>query len=417
MELTTHSIDKYANSRFEDSLDKASCLLSSCIYGEKQFAESSGWLRIDNWAGESDLDIIESIAKNIRARDDVFILIGVGGSNNAARAVIEAIGLAPAPKTVYAGNSLSSQAIGQALADCKDRDFSINIIAKNFETLEPGIAFRIFRKALQERYGDMSSGRVVATGTSGSFFESFCKKHGYAFLPFPTDIGGRFSALSNVGLLPMAVAGVNVREVVSGAQDMRARLISDSGETNIAVRYAAARNALYEAGYHVEQLVSFEPKLKWFHKWWVQLFGESEGKGGRGIFPVSAEYPEDLHSIGQFLQDGSPFIIETFLDIIGNGESIVIHDDDKQDGFGYLDNKSLSEINRAAYKATLEAHSERLPCMQLTIPTLDAYNFGQIFYFFQFACYLSAKLLGVNPFDQPGVEKYKRGIYGRLCGI
>ena len=395
-------------------LEKASALLPACLAGESEYADSQGWLNIDTWAGEETLSRLESLAQTIRQRDEVFVLIGVGGSNNAARAVIEALSEGNGPQVIYAGNSLSAHAMNQVLAAVKDKEFSINVIAKNFETLEPGLAFRMLRQELARRYGDGAKERIIATGTIGTSFERLCTEQGYAFLSFATDIGGRFTALSAVGLLPMAVAGIDIRTVVSGAKSMRQTLEEKTGAENPAIQYAALRNCFYSEDYRIELLASFEPRFRYFYKWWVQLFGESEGKEAKGIFPVAAEYSEDLHSMGQFVQEGTPLIFETILDITADPHSCLVTADGMTDYFDYVDGKDLREINRAALEATVQAHNSVLPVLRIELEQLDAAAFGALFYFFQFACYLSGRVLGVNPFNQPGVEAYKGWMFQRL---
>ena len=247
----------------------------------------------------------------------------------------------------------------------------IDCIAKNFETLEPGSSFRILREYMESEYGkEESTKRTIAVGTTGSSLEKLCEKYGYTFLEFPLNVGGRYTAMTNVGLLPMAVAGIDIRELVKGARDMQIRVHEESTEKNIAYQYACLRNLYYKEGYRVEMLSSFEPQFRFFYKWWIQLFAESEGKDNKGVFPVAGEFSEELHSVGQFIQDGSPIMFETFLDVKKQNASLIVE--------------------------------------------LDAYHFGQLFYFFQFACYLSCKIMGVNPFDQPGVEAYKKWMFEAL---
>lgn len=220
--------------------------------------------------------------------------------------------------------------------------------------------------------------------------------------------------MTNVGLLPMAVAGIDIRELVKGARDMQIRVHEESTEKNIAYQYACLRNLYYKEGYRVEMLSSFEPQFRFFYKWWIQLFAESEGKDDKGVFPVAGEFSEELHSVGQFIQDGSPIMFETFLDVKKQNASLIVEPDEKEDYFDYLDGKDFWEINKAAYHATVAAHSKKLPCLTIEVDELDAYHFGQLFYFFQFACYLSCKIMGVNPFDQPGVEAYKKWMFEAL---
>ncbi len=382
--------------------------------GEEEYGDSQGWLDTEEWADEKRIRHLETLAADIRQNADVFVLIGVGGSNNAARSVIKALQLPDTPEIVYAGNTLSAHAMQQMLGKLEGKSIYVNCIAKNFETLEPGAAFRVLRKYLQERYGNKAPDRIIATGTVGSSLEKLCMDNGYAFLEFPDNIGGRYTAVSNVGLLPMAVAGINIRELVRGASDMQKELRERTAEENIAYRYASLRNLFYSRGYRIEMLACFEPRFRYFYKWWIQLFAESEGKDNKGIFPVAGEYSEELHSVGQFLQDGTPIIFETFLDIKEHQDFFYMETDGKKDGFNYLDGKDFWCINKEAYKATVTAHSEKVPCLTLEIDRLDAYHFGQLFYFFQFACYLSCKLMGVNAFNQPGVEAYKKKMFDAL---
>lgn len=383
--------------------------------GEECYADSQGWLHVEEWANEEILTNIEAVAAKVRATCDAFVLIGVGGSNNAARSVIEAISGADAPEIVYAGNTLSANAMNRMLRSLEGKDYAIVCIAKNFETLEPGATFRVLRKAMEEKYTpEQAAERTICMGTYGSPFEALAQNEGYIFVPFPTNIGGRYTAISYVGLLPMAVAGIDIRALVKGAADMETELRTGVSEDNIALRYATLRNMYYQRGYKIELLAGFEPQLRWFYKWWIQLFAESEGKDGKGLFPVAAEYSEELHAVGQYIQDGAPLMFETFIDVEARQDSLVVMPDGKTDGFDYLDGKDFYDINKAAFSATVTAHSEKLPCLILEIPAINAYNFGQLFYFYQFACYLSGKLLGINPFDQPGVEAYKSWMFKAL---
>ena len=254
----------------------------------------------------------------------------------------------------------------------------------------------------------------MATGTAGSSLEKLCLKNGYTFIDFPMNVGGRYTAMTNVGLLPMAVAGIDIDRLVQGAHDMQMLLHTQKPEENIAYEYACLRNLYYEEGYRVEMLSGFEPQFHYFYMWWTQLFAESEGKDNRGIFPVTGEFSEQLHSIGQFIQDGSSIMFETFLDVQEQQDSLKVEPDDKNDNFDYLNGNDFWEINKAAYHATVMAHSEKLPCLTIEVGRIDAYHFGQLFYFFQFACYISCSIMGVNAFDQPGVEAYKEWMFKAL---
>lgn len=389
-------------------------VLDTVKAGEEAYRDSTGWMNVDDWAGESWLDRYEALAQQVRREADALVVIGIGGSNQAARAVVDAIGEKGGTKIVWAGNSISAYEMNAVLDSIRGMRVSINVIAKNFETLEPGIGFRALRAFLKEQYGGDYARHVICTGTEGSHLHELCKEHGYTFLPFPNKIGGRYTAMSPIGLFPMAVAGMDIRAMAQGARHMRQRLYSEPAQTNVALRYAVIRNLLYQKGYRMEMLSFFEPRLFRFAKWWMQLFGESEGKDNLGLYPLFGNFSEDLHSIGQFLQDGTPVIFETFLDVRHSGATLKLHGDDVDDRFDYLDGKDFDEINRAAYEATLQAHSGRFPCLELEVERIDEKTFGQLFYFFEFVCYLSAKILGVNPFNQPGVEAYKNNMLAAL---
>lgn len=388
--------------------------LTQAQHPSEKYTDSTGWCNVSEWADEAHLEVIEHLAKDIRQKANAFVLIGVGGSNNAARSVIEAIQEDHGIEIIYAGNTLSAHALKKMLDSLEGKEVYINCIAKNFATLEPGSSFRLLREYLNKRYGEQAKGRILVTGSKGSELEEICKKHQYTFLEFPHNIGGRYTAISNVGLLPMAVAGIDIRALVQGAKDMQKELHDNTDQTNLAYRYACMRNLMYQKGYVVEMLSSFEPQLHHFNYWWTQLFGESEGKDNKGIFPTTGEFSEQLHSIGQYIQDGSPILFETFLKVKDIKESVYPKEDEVEDFFNYLNDKDFQMINNAAYEATLEAHSHKFPCGELSIERIDAYHFGQMFYFFAFACVISCFIMGVNPFDQPGVEAYKIGMFKAL---
>lgn len=392
--------------------EKEEILLRAQV-GEDRYRESLGWLHVDEWAGEEKLLELEKHARRVREHGDVLVVIGIGGSNQAARAVIEA--LSKRQMTIlYAGNNISSEYMKGILEQLEGKSVYINVIAKNYETLEPGISFRILRQYLKQRYGAEYNSRVFATGTRGSSLHELCRLHGYTFLEFPTNIGGRYSGLCNVGLFPAAVSGVDIRAMVSGAETMERELRNAPGEDNIAYQYAAIRYLLYQKGFRIEMLSSFEPRYQYFNSWWTQLFAESEGKDNKGLYPVTAKYSEDLHSVGQFVQEGTPILFETFLNIQNQGPVTPVEADEVDDGFDYLNGSSLDQISRLAFGATIKAHSERFPCLRLNIEDISEYSFGQLFYFFEFACYLSGVMLGVNPFNQPGVENYKGYMFEAL---
>lgn len=380
-----------------------------------KYQDSLGWLDTDEWAGVDAIDHLTELTDKIRKDADVFVLIGVGGSNQAARAVISALSSDSKTKILYAGNNISAHYMNELLQQLEGKSVYINVIAKNFETLEPGIAFRVLRSYLTKRYGEEAKSRIIVTGTKGSSLHKLANNQGYEFLLFPDNIGGRYSVLSDVGLFPMAVAGINIKELVHGAKAMKHLLCADETSNNLALQYATYRNLLLQKNFDLEMLALFEPQLAYFAKWWIQLFAESEGKQGKGIFPVAVNYTEDLHSVGQYVQEGQRILFETFLEIKEQNSSILLDQAYEDDYFSYLNGKDFWNINKAAFDATLGTHSgSGIPCLHFTIPALNEYYFGQLFYFFEFACYLSGCILGVNPFDQPGVENYKQDMFTKL---
>ncbi|ROR25296.1 glucose-6-phosphate isomerase [Mobilisporobacter senegalensis] len=389
--------------------------LKNIMENSIQYQDSLGWLDISEWAGETAISNIMEKAERVRRNADVFVLVGVGGSNQAARAVIKALQNDNGPEILYAGNNISAHYVRQLLKKLKDKSVYINVIAKNFETLEPGIGFRVLREYLEGRYGEEANKRITLTGTRGSRLDEIARDNGYDFLTFPDNIGGRYSVLSDVGLFPMAVAGIDIKLLAQGAKDMQSYLHECDPKENIALRYATYRNLLLEKGYDIEMMAFFEPQLHYFSKWWIQLFAESEGKDNKGIYPVSVNYSEDLHSVGQYVQDGQKIIFETFIDVIEQNESLILTKDHVDDKFDYLNDKDFWDINKAAFEATIYAHSDSgIPCLKITLPSLNEYYFGKMFYMFEFACYVSGSILGVNPFDQPGVENYKGYMFNKL---
>jgi glucose-6-phosphate isomerase len=377
-----------------------------------------GWLDPGEHASVAICDKINTLAAEIKERAEVFVLVGVGGSNNGARAVLKA--LRPrGPEILYGGTNLSPLFMQRVLDAVEHKSVYINVIAKNFATLEPGIAFRFLRQAMEKKYGTDAKNRIIVTGSiQGDALFRFARERDYRFFEFPQNIGGRYSAVSSVGLLPMAAGGIDINELTAGTVEMAAFLKNAKVPDNPALAYAAARNALLEKGYTNEILASFEPDLAYFAKWFVQLFGESEGKEGKGIFPSSCNFSEDLHSLGQYIQQGRRMVMETFIRVAHTGLSLPVPaEPGDPDLFGYLDGKDLGDINRAGFDATLKAHSEGgVPCMVVDIPDISPRTFGGLFYFFEYACAASGYLLGINPFDQPGVEAYKHNLFAELRG-
>ena len=385
-----------------------------------------GWLDVPTDKGE--MKRIKEAAAKIKADTDVLVVIGVGGSYLGAHAAIEM--LQPTfdcfamnekrevPKVIFTGYHLSATYNQELLEALKHVDVSVNVISKSGTTMEPAIAFRLFRSFLEEKYGKAEAAKriYVTTDAEKGALKQLADENGYETFVIPDDIGGRYSVLTPVGLLPMAASGIDIDAVIEGARDSALRCLNGNIEENEAYQYALVRNLLYEHGFKTEILANYDPKLRYMADWWTQLFGESEGKNGKGIFPVSVNYPTDLHSLGQYIQDGERHLFQTIVRVREEDAQIAVtHDVENVDELNYLTGKSLSEINRVASEATLKAHvSGGVPNMVIDLPELDAYTFGYLVYFFKKACAMSGYLLDVNPFDQPGVEAYKNNMFEML---
>lgn len=404
------------NSEFRKRTESFLPLLKRVASGDAVYSQSLGWHSVKEWAGDEWLQKYETLGEKVRKEADALVVVGIGGSNQAARAVYEALGGKSSTEIIWAGNTISADSIVSVLKSLESKkNVYIDVIAKNFETLEPGITFRALRDFLRLRYGSDYRKHVIVTFTENTKSWKMAKDEGYTLLPFPDDIGGRYTALSPVGLFPLAVAGIDIRAIAEGAAEAEKALKEDLTSSNPALRYASFRTEMAECGKTVELLTYFEPRFYRFAKWWKQLLGESEGKDNKGLLPMEASYSEDLHSLGQFIQDGTPMLFETFLNVGKKDASYVLRNDGVDDGFSYLDGKDFWDINRAAYEATVAAHSRRFPCIILNIDSIDEKTFGSLFYFFEFATYLSCLITGVNPFDQNGVEAYKKDMF-RLLG-
>ena len=412
IELNSYA-DKVVNKLdFEEKLEQARILMNKLVD-----EDMTGWVNLPVDYDKEEFERIKRAAEKIRSESDYLVCIGIGGSYLGHKAVIEALGGGDGVvKVLYAGNSLSPLEMEKVWAEIGEADFSINVISKSGTTTEPAVAFRIFKQKLIEKYGeDEADKRIYATtdARKGALHDE-AEARGYERFVVPDDIGGRYSVLTAVGLLPIAVAGISLDELMDGAAEERASLISDGG---VAATYAALRNLLYEKGFGIEVLSSFEPSLMYLNEWWKQLFGESEGKEGKGIFPASLIYTTDLHSMGQYMQDGRRELFETILHIVADTANVIVPSEAEDlDGLKYLEGKSLSYINEQALVATREAHlSGGVPVLELLVPELSARCVGALIYFFEMSCALSGLLLGVNPFNQPGVEAYKKNMF-RLLG-
>lgn len=378
-----------------------------------------GWFNLPRQSDRDELAAIQAAARTIQSNSEYLVCIGIGGSYLGHRALVEAIRPTSGVKLLYAGNSLSPQAFADLLTSLGDHDFSINVISKSGTTTEPAVAFRLLKAKLYAKYGDAAKQRIYATtdATKGALHDEAVAE-GYQRFVVPDNIGGRYSVLSAVGLLPLAAAGVDLAALLAGAAAERDTLDADDLASVPALRYASLRADLFRQGFDLEVLATFEPHFQQFTEWWKQLFGESEGKQQQGIFPASVVYTTDLHSLGQYLQEGRRNLFETMLEFTTPPASdlVVPTAPDNLDGLQYLEGKSLTELNQKALEATVAAHRDGgIPVVELTAPDQSATSLGALVFFFEAACAISAQLTGVNPFDQPGVEAYKTNLF-RLLG-
>lgn len=388
-----------------------------------------GWLDLPNTYDKSEYQKIEQCAKEIQRNSDILLVIGIGGSYLGARAAIELLTHSfqneltnkkrSVPKVIFVGHHMSATYINDLIEMLDGQDVSINVISKSGTTTESAIAFRIFKKYLEKKYGkDEVRKRIyVTTDQERGALKTIANKEKYQTFVIPDDVGGRYSVLTSVGLLPIAVSGISIDEMMDGAKKASEELSNRNLEENPCYQYAAVRNILYERGKLIELLVSYEPSFHYFQEWWKQLFGESEGKNGKGIFPAAASFSTDLHSLGQYIQDGERHLFQTIIHVEEPKSDISIeYDESNEDGLNYLVGKTVNEVNDKAFEGALLAHTEGgVPSFVIQLPKLDAFTFGYLVYFFEKACAISGYLLGVNPFDQPGVEDYKRNMF-RLLG-
>ena len=379
-------------------------------------AEYTGWRQLPRRVQGDELKQILSVAERIRDSSEVLVVVGIGGSYLGARAGLDFIRPRNGPEILFAGTGLSPDDLNEKLERLGDRDFSINVISKSGTTLEPAAAFRIFKGLLEKKYGAGAKKRIVATtDASRGVLKSIADAEGYETFVVPDDVGGRYSVLSAVGLLPLAAAGCDVRTMVGAAAESMYALDLRSPE-NPAWQYAAARNALYARGKTIEILASYEPSFRYFAEWWKQLYGESEGKNGVGIYPASVEYNADLHSMGQYIQDGPRILMETVVSFDRPRKDYDMPFSlGDPDGLNYLAGRSLSDISRVAMEAVKAAHiAGGVPNIGVSVPLRDEEGFADLVCFFETACAISGYMLGVNPFDQPGVEAYKKNMFRML---
>lgn len=384
----------------------------------------TGWLHYPEENHGDLLSQIEQVAAEIRQEADVLIVVGVGGSFLGARAILDA--LTPyfgrqmqGIEVIYVGQNMSGAYINQLLKYIVDKRVYVNVISKSGGTMEPALAFRAMRQYMEAKYGEDAQRRIiVTTDAEKGILKALADKADYRQFVIPDNIGGRFSVLTPVGLLPVAVADVDIRALLAGAKQAAEELANPNLEENDAYKYAVMRHILYTQGYSIELLASFEPSLNKFHEWWKQLFGESEGKEKKGLYPSTVNFSTDLHAIGQFIQDGSPILFETLLHFKTIEPDFIVNFDNRdEDCLNYLSGRTFNEINAISKQGTALAHAEGgVPVIQLELPKLDAFHLGYLIYFFMKACAMSAYLLDVNPFDQPGVEAYKKKMLELLRG-
>ncbi|MEZ3433518.1 MAG: glucose-6-phosphate isomerase [Lachnospiraceae bacterium] len=387
-----------------------------------------GWIDLPVDYDKEEFARIKKAAEKIKSDSEVLIVIGIGGSYLGARAAIEFLRhnfynmvskeIRKTPEIYFAGNSISSTYLKHLIQVIGDRDFSVNIISKSGTTTEPAIAFRVFKDMLEKKYGKEEAARRIyaTTDKARGALKKLSDEEGYEEFVVPDDVGGRFSVLTAVGLLPIAVSGADIDKLMEGAAAGRELALNQKFEENDAMLYAAVRNILHRKGRGVEILANYEPSLHYVSEWWKQLYGESEGKDQKGILPASVDLTADLHSMGQFIQDGSRIMYETVLEVEESAEEVIINEEPVDlDGLNYLAGKTMDFVNKNAMNGTILAHTDgNVPNLLVKIPKQDEYSLGQLFYFFEFACGVSGYILGVNPFNQPGVESYKKNMFALL---
>ncbi|MGN1181086.1 MAG: glucose-6-phosphate isomerase [Suilimivivens sp.] len=387
-----------------------------------------GWIDLPVDYDKEEFDRIKKAAAKIQSDSEVLLVIGIGGSYLGARAAIEFLRhsfynvvskeVRKTPEIYFVGNSISSTYIRHLMDVIGDRDFSINMISKSGTTTEPAIAFRVFKEKMEKKYGKAEAAKRIyaTTDKARGSLKNLATEEGYETFVVPDDVGGRFSVLTAVGLLPIAVSGADIDKLMEGAQAGRKAALEAPFEENDAVKYAALRNILLRKGKQIEILANYEPSVHYVSEWWKQLYGESEGKDQKGIFPASVDLTTDLHSMGQFIQDGSRNLFETVINIETSREEIILQEEPVDlDGLNYLAGKSVDFVNKSAMNGTILAHTDgQVPNLMVKVPEVNEFYLGELFYFFEFACGVSGYLLGVNPFNQPGVESYKKNMFALL---
>ncbi len=421
---------KYLNGFISDSdyaaiADEVKAAHQKLISKTGEGSDFLGWVDLPVDYDKEEFARIEKAAAKIRKDSEVLVVIGIGGSYLGARAAIEFcksqnynLLCKDTPQIFFSGNSISSAALNEIVALCENKDFSVNVISKSGTTTEPAVSFRIFRELLEKKYGKAEAAKriYVTTDRAKGTLKELSDEEGYETFVVPDDVGGRYSVLTAVGLLPIAAAGIDIAAMMQGAADARTAYFKDDLTENDCCKYAAIRNILYRKGKTVEMMVAYEPDYTMMNEWFKQLFGESEGKCGKGLFPASAVFSTDLHSMGQYIQEGERVLFETAVVFDKPKTEVTIGTDEKNaDGLNFLAGKTMAYVNRKAFEGTVLAHVDGgVPNVVLEVPEMDAYNFGYLVYFLETACAVSGYTLGVNPFNQPGVESYKRNMFALL---
>ena len=425
LDINYSGIDTKKIKEYSKKVEEIHEELHSKAEDEKEFL---GWLNLPSNYDKKEFEKIKKCATKIRKDSDILLVIGIGGSYLGARAVIESVthtfyNYLPrkqrkTPQILYVGNNLSGTYVEDLLDLIGDRDIAINVISKSGTTTEPAIAFRIFREFLENKYGVKEARKriYVTTDEKKGALKKLADKEGYETFIIPDNVGGRYSVLTAVGLLPIATAGINIDKLMEGAKFAQEKYSDKNLKYNDCYKYAVLRNILYKDEKNIEILVTYEPKMHYFIEWWKQLYGESEGKQGKGIYPSGAEFTTDLHSMGQYIQEGKRNLFETVINIEKTKSSIKINlDEDNLDGLNYIQGKTLDYVNKKAMEGTIKAHVDGgVPNIVINVESINEETIGHLIYFFELACAVSGKILEINPFDQPGVEKYKTNMFKLL---
>ena len=417
LNLKNTGIDQKAIMKYKEKVEQIHHELHKRANAQNDFV---GWLELPTNYDKEEFSRIKEVAAKVRENTEVFVVCGIGGSYLGARAAIEMMnGLYGdnKPEIIYMGNTFSSTYISQVMNHIKDKEVTVNVISKSGTTTETALAFRILKQFMEEKYGEDAKNRIIATTDKArGTLKALADKEGYETFVIPDDIGGRFSVITPVGLLPIAVAGIDIDKLLKGARFAQDRYCDEDLTYNECYQYAVVRNILYKNEKNIEILVNYEPKMHYMTEWWKQLYGESEGKNGKGIFPAGADFTTDLHSLGQYIQEGRRNLFETVIKIERPESNILINlDEDDLDGLNYLTGKSIDFVNKKAMEGTIQAHVDgNVPNIVITMKDLSEETMGQLIYFFELACAMSGKILGVNPFNQPGVEKYKKNMFKLL---